>query len=503
MYPVRTPWEVRLDWSLSVLHWGSLALGLFLSGISDGVTPSVTLAAMLAATYVIAMQALPRRLRDHEIVGEILAVSGVVVALLSISLTGGIGSPYVLFLAAPSFFAGAFLGFRVGLETALLGSTGLLAVVSALRQEILTGSVFQAIILYVLIAVTFSQARRLLVEERARSDALEAASALTMERMERLETAHNLLTSLSELANAAELNPVTVGEAALRDLALVVPFSAGEVVLNDDDGAVVVARRGEEAESENSSLYPMLMAGSRLGHLELWPTTESGLEDYQETIRSALQPVALAFDNIVLLQEIAQRAVREERARVARDLHDDIGPSLASLGLAIDMAIHQFPTAPELARHLDSVRRHVTMLVENVRTTVSDLRHEATESLVELCHRAAAEAGAEGPAIIVELTEERPPRPLIADQLGAILTEAIRNAVAHAEASSVRVTGAVDRDRGRVTVTDDGKGFDTSIQPEGHFGLLGMRERADKIEVELVVTSEPGHGTVVTVAWGS
>ncbi len=503
MLAVRTPWEVRLDWSLSVLHWGSLALGIFLSGLSEGATPAVTLAALLASVYVVAMQALPRRLRHTDIIGEILAVSGVVVALLAISLTGGISSPYVLFLAAPSFFAGAFLGFRIGLETAILSSTGLLAVVAALQQEILTGSVLQAIALYVLIALTFSQARRLLVEERERGDALAAASALTMERMERLETAHSLLTSLSELANAAELNPVTVGEAALRDLAVVVPFRAGEVVINDEDGTVVVARRGEPGDPGEAQLFPMEIARNRLGHVALWASGDDGLDTHRETVEVALRPVTLALDNIVLLRQIAKRAVREERTRLSRELHDDVGPSLASLGLAIDMAIHQYPTAPELGKHLESVRRHVTSLVEDVRRTVSDLRHETMESLVEQAHRAAAEAGAEGPSIIVELTERRPPRPEVADQVGAVLTEALRNAVAHSEATSVRVRGVVERDRGWVSVIDDGKGFDPAIPPEGHFGLLGMRERVTKIGATLELSSEPGHGTSVTVRWGS
>ena len=114
MAETRIPWESRLDWSLSVLHWGALLLGVFLTALNEGITPSFTLAALLASVYVVAMQALPRRIRHNQVVGEIMAVSGVVVAVLAISLTGGIDSPYVLFLASPSFFAGAFLGLRIG-----------------------------------------------------------------------------------------------------------------------------------------------------------------------------------------------------------------------------------------------------------------------------------------------------------------------------------------------------------------------------------------------------
>jgi signal transduction histidine kinase len=502
MMAVRTPWEVRLDWSLSALHWGSLALGLFLSGLAEGATPSVTVAALLAAAYVVAMQALPRRLRHGPVIGEIMAVSGVVVALLAVALTGGIDSPYVLFLAAPSFFAGAFLGLRIGIETALLSSIGLLAVVAALGDDVVTGSVFQAVALYVLIAVTFSQARRLLVEERARMDALAEASALTQARMERLETAHNLLTSLSDLADAAELNPVTVGEAALRDLAAVVPFRAGEVVMEDSEGTLVVARRNEPGDPAAAEVYPMDIAGRRVGRLSLWAHEGGDLTEWRETVEVALRAVTLAFDNITILRQIARRAVTEERIRLARDLHDDIGPSLASLGLGIDMAIHQYEPEPALARHLESVRRHITTLVENVRRTVSDLRRESIESLAEQAHRAAAEAGADAPSIVVDVHERRTLRPQLANQLGAILTEAIRNAVAHAEARVIEVTGDVDRDRGWLSIADDGKGFDTGIEPEGHFGVLGMRERALQVDADFGLVAEPGRGTTVTVRWG-
>ena len=501
MLAVRTPWEVRLDWSLSAVHWGGLALGVILSGLSDGVTPSFTLAALLSSTYVVAMQALPRRIRHSEVVGEIMAVSGVVVALLAISLTDGIDSPYVFFLAGPSFFAGAFLGLRIGMETALLSSTGLLAVVAALQQGILTGSVFQAIALYVLIAVTFSQARRLLVEESARGDALAAESAVTQARMERLETAHKLLSSLSELANAAELNPVTVGEAALRDLALVVPFDAGEVVMKDEEGTLVVARRGTTSDTGQPETFAMDVAGRSVGTLALWPRPGAGLADHRDTVETALRPVALAFDNIVILKEIARKAVAEERIRVARDLHDDIGPSLASLGLAIDMAIHQYEPDERLARHLESVRRHATSLVENVRRTVSDLRHDTADSLVEQAHQVAAEAGADGPSILVEISELRPPRPPMANQLGAIMSEAVRNAFAHAEARVVRLSGVVDRDKGWLEIADDGTGFDAGIPAEGHFGVMGMQERAQKVGAQLDIASEPGRGTRVSVTW--
>jgi signal transduction histidine kinase len=495
-------WEQRLERILMVLLWGSFALGFLLSAIRSGATAPVTISAFVAGGYTIVMQLLPRRWRVDENIGELIAVSGVVIGLIAVALTGGVDSPYLLFLSAPSFYAGAFLGFRVGVETAVLTSMGLIFVVATLQQEIIQGQVLQVSLLYLLMAVAFAQSRRILVEEQARGDALEQASAVTSVRLERLEAAHSALTSLSDLATTAELNPVSVGQAALRDLALTVPYAAGQVVLNDERGAVVVARRGEPGSMADRFVYPMQLADRRIGHVALWPDNGTDLEPSREVVEAALRPVTLAYDNILLLRSIARRAVQEERVRLARELHDEIGPSLASLGLGIDMAIQQYDAEPQLARHLETLRRSVTSLVEEVRTTVSDLRHESSGSLVEKALTLAAEAGVDGAAIVIDIDERRPPRPSIAPDLNAILTEAMRNALEHAEAKAIQVTGFVDRDRGTLVVADDGRGFDPADTPKGHFGLIGMRERGEGIDADVAVVSSPADGTTVTVTWG-
>jgi len=492
-------WEQRLDWTLDAVLWGVLLLSLFLSALADGATPGVTLSGVFATTYVVAMQATPRRLRRSDQLGEVLAIIGVTVALIGMALTGGIDSAYVLFMAAPAFHGGAFLGLRVGLETALLASAGLVVVVAALDQPILDGRVIQAMALFVLITLTLSQARRILVEEAERSDELAAA---TEARIVRLEAAHNLLQTLSDLAGTTGLNPMTVGQAALRDLAVRVPFASGQVSLSGTDTEVVVATRGEPHDTAEAELYPIRIADRTLGSLRLWPQDGRSLESWRGTIEYGLQPVAIALENSRLLQQIAHRAVRGERTRIARELHDDIGPSLASLGLSIDMAIHQFDVGPDLGRHLETTRHHVTALTETVRGTAADLRRDETGSVVETAHELAADIGAEGPALAIAINERRPPRGDKAAEINAILTEALRNAVAHAGATTISVEGFVDRDEGRVSVTDDGSGFDPTTHPAGHFGLIGMKERAATIEADLDISSRPGSGTTVSVSWG-
>ena len=496
MTTTRQPWEQRLDWLLSVLLWTAFGLGLFLSVIPEGRSADSLIAAVGAATYVVTMQVVPRSVRHSDNAGELLSVGGVLVALLAVALTDGIDSPYLLFLATPSFFAGAFLGYRIGIETALLTSAGLIGIVAMLDQDAFGGQVIQIALLYVLIAAMFAQARRVLVEERA------VAAELNFQRTGRLEAAHSALSSLQELADSADLNPVSVGRAALRDLALLVPYESGRVVLNDKDGPVVVARRGAPTDDGSETTFQMTVGTRKLGAVSLWPPKDGDLSRYREVILELLRPVTLAYDNIDLLRSVAGRAVQEERTRLARDLHDSVGPSLASLGLGLDMAIQQRETGIDLARQLEAMRRSVTDMVESIRHTAADLRHDPVKSLTEQANRIAAQIDADGPAVIVDIDERRPPRPVMAADLGAILQEAVRNAAIHSGARSIRIEGVVDRESGSLSVVDDGLGFDPEVRHEGHFGLIGLRERAEEIGARISIDSKHRAGSTVTVKWG-
>ncbi len=499
MLTSRDPWEQRLDWVLSAVLWGALTLSTIVTAVVQGATANVGISALLTGAWVIAMQTTPRNRRNSEQWGELLAVLGVVVALIAMALTEGSESGYVIFLAGPPLFAASFLGLRIGAETGALSVAGLFVIARALEQPLLDESTVQPAFLYSLIVIAFTQVRRILVETSERSAELQAAATA---RVERIESAHTLLTSLSELANTQELNPVTIGSLALRDLASSVPFAGGRVTLTREDGeSVVVASSGEIAEETSPQIFPIRMRGSNLGQMELWSDSEIDLREHLPAIQAIVRQVGLAFDNVSLVQRIAHRTVYEERIRLARELHDNIGPSLASLGLRIDMLIYSSTKDPEVVRHLEGTRAAVTALVEEVRTTVSDLRHDNVASIVEQAYEIAAESAGSGPEIRIDIQEHRPPRPAVAVELRAILTEAVRNAVEHAKATELRIEGNVDRDRGRISIQDNGIGFDPKDLPIGHYGVLGMGERAAEIGGDLKVESTPGEGSRVTIAW--
>jgi signal transduction histidine kinase len=213
-----------------------------------------------------------------------------------------------------------------------------------------------------------------------------------------------------------------------------------------------------------------------------------------------LRPLALAFSNVLLLQEIAGKAISEERIRIARELHDDVGPSLASLGLGLDLAMVQHPPSGPLGEQLTQLRRSVSYLVDDIRRTVADLRSEPEQSLTNALHQSAALLP-QYPEVVVSIDERRPPRPSVAQELAAIVNEAIRNASNHAEANRILVGGVVDFDRGWLTIHDDGRGFDQSVVADGHYGIVGMRERAQKVGGLLAIDTGAS-GTTVSIEWG-
>jgi signal transduction histidine kinase len=498
MLTARDPWEQRLDWLLSAVMWASLTLSVTVTTVVNGATPNVGISALLAGAWVVAMQVVPNQHRNSEQWGELLAVIGVVVSLVAMALTGGSDSVYVLFLAAVPLFAASFLGVRIAYETGTLSVAGLYVLAAAFDQPLLDPSLLRSAFLYILIVIAFTQVRRLLIETQERDVELQAATA----RVERIQSAHTLLTSLSELANTQELNPVTIGTVALRDLAATVPLAAGRVSLIRDDGdVVVVATRGDPDPGQQPQRYDIAVRGKRLGNMELWPDPEHDLRRHFPAIQPIVSQLGLAFDNVAIVQRIAHRTVYEERVRLARELHDNIGPGLASLGLRIDMLIYQATDDPNLIKHLEGTREAVTSLVEEVRTTVRDLRHDNVASIVEQAHEIVASEAATGPEIDISIQEHRPPRPAVAVELRAILTEAVRNAIEHSSATSLSIEGEVDRDRGRITISDNGAGFDPSNLPAGHYGVLGMKERAEEIGGTLTIESNPTRGSRVTITW--
>jgi signal transduction histidine kinase len=212
------------------------------------------------------------------------------------------------------------------------------------------------------------------------------------------------------------------------------------------------------------------------------------------------EQIALAIDNARWFSRLRTVGAEEERLRIARDLHDRVGQSLAYIAFELDRLTGQSESR-DVTDDLKNLRQDVRKVVTEVRETLYDLRTEVTDdsdlakTLANFLDRVRERAGLE--TVLEANTSARPPL-LQERELWRIATEAITNVERHAEASRVTVTYSATADQAVLEVTDDGKGFVVGQAGRADsYGMMGMRERADAIDATLELVSEPGNGTTV------
>jgi signal transduction histidine kinase len=200
------------------------------------------------------------------------------------------------------------------------------------------------------------------------------------------------------------------------------------------------------------------------------------------------------------------QAVLNERSRVARELHDTLEQGLAGIALQLEAVGGSLAASPDHARQsLDVARRMLQYSQEEARRSVMDLRAQALESrdlagaLTDLVEQTAGSSG-----VLARVAVQGTPRRLDASDEHHLLRiglEALTNALKHSGAMRVDILLRFDQDWVELTVQDDGCGI--SLEPgdhrAGHFGLLGIRERVDKLGGLLRLSGAPGAGTMLSV----
>jgi signal transduction histidine kinase len=198
-------------------------------------------------------------------------------------------------------------------------------------------------------------------------------------------------------------------------------------------------------------------------------------------------------------------AVLAERTRIAREIHDNLAQEMSGISVQLEVVARTMPPGADAARtHLDRARRQVRHGIAEARRYVWDLRSPALEdndlptALSETARRLTNETAIQAQ---VEVNGTfRPLARLVEDNLLRIGQEAMNNAVKHAQAQRIFVNLVFDAGRVRLSVRDDGRGFDSQVAGNGragHFGLIGMRERAAQIGGTLSIHSTAGSGTEV------
>jgi signal transduction histidine kinase/ligand-binding sensor domain-containing protein len=198
--------------------------------------------------------------------------------------------------------------------------------------------------------------------------------------------------------------------------------------------------------------------------------------------------------------------VIEERARMAREIHDTLLQSLVGLTLQLDALATQSETAPALVRQLTRIRRQVERYIRETRQSIWHLRAPMLETrdLVTALREAGESLTARGDVRLEYTVTGTPARlaPRVDEQLLRIGQEAISNAVRHSQSSVVRVVLEFGPAAVRLRVQDEGRGFDRAsgaANPEQHLGLTSMVERAFRIGARLEIVSRPGAGATVEV----
>jgi signal transduction histidine kinase len=208
------------------------------------------------------------------------------------------------------------------------------------------------------------------------------------------------------------------------------------------------------------------------------------------------------------MAQVTVLAAEAERSRIARDLHDGVGKTLGGISMEARSLAHWIERNPvEAGRRARYVARISEKAALDVRDVIRGLREtQASRQLFPAVRDVVDSWGRAHPGVSVQLQlngQDAKVPVLIHGEVVRMLTELLRNVEHHAQADEVRVRVTLSSAGVTLAVRDDGVGFDTRrVDPwadDGHFGLLGGRERALTMGGRFRMASEPGSGTEVTL----
>jgi signal transduction histidine kinase len=201
-------------------------------------------------------------------------------------------------------------------------------------------------------------------------------------------------------------------------------------------------------------------------------------------------------------EELRQLAVLQERERIAQDLHDGSIQSLYAVSLALEDTEELMAIDPDAAaQRIDHAIESIHGTIQEIRDFIMGLDPDARTAVDLLAGLTALTVEFERSTLIeVELSSD-PDVPLHPDetlQLIQLTREAMSNVARHANASKVIVNVEDRRERLRLSIIDDGRGFDTSeAQRPGHHGLTNMHARAESLGGSLTIESNDDGTRVV------
>ena len=474
---------------------------------------------------------------------QLETIAEAAIVAVAVSATGFFESPIAFSILTPVAVAGFRSGFGAAIRLALAVTfaIGIPSVAEGTELQADFRLVAQWAVELLLVALVAGYARRIPGEADERQ-------AQALDRMGRLSDANELLYNLHQVAQQlpASLDLDEALDSTIERLRDLLTFdTAAILVFEESDGSWSVARRygarlsnalraedlpppvrraargqlpvvevhdllrshgpGLSAQAV-SGLYASLEArGFLVGVMvverhQLDPFTERDVE----LLAGFAEPAALAIDNARWFARLRTVGADEERTRIARDLHDRIGQSLAYLAFELDRIVRKDERGDAVTPDLVGIREDVRGVVREVRDTLYDLRTDVSDErsvpsvLEEFSQRVRDRSGMEVRLRIDETA--RMPR-LQERELWRIAQEAVVNAERHSHGTRIDIFWLSDGREAVLEVRDNGHGMPVgSVGRLDSYGMLGMRERAASVGANLAVGSIPREGVTVRVS---
>lgn len=261
----------------------------------------------------------------------------------------------------------------------------------------------------------------------------------------------------------------------------------------------------ESERIEQVICVPLIAKGNLVGAFILGTHKSRSMTAEESRLLAAIgQQIGVAVENAHLYQRAEESAATAERTRLARDLHDAVTQTLFSASLIAEVLPDVWNRDQgEGLRRLEELRQLTRGALAEMRTLLVELRPNALveiplpDLLRQLCESLIGRA-----RLPIELSVQGEGKlpPDVQISFYRITQEALNNVVKYSKATQAVVTLVLNRSV-RLSVADNGSGFEPENVPPDHLGLKIMQERADAIGAKLNVYSEPGEGTQISVTW--
>lgn len=234
------------------------------------------------------------------------------------------------------------------------------------------------------------------------------------------------------------------------------------------------------------------------------PCLLSVIRDVSERVQNERQ---LAQQMAAQIREQASQATLQERQRLAQNLHDAVNQSLFSASLIAEVLPRLWLRNPEEAQQsLEDLRRLTRGAMAEMRGLLAELRPLVlTDSDLGDLLRQLGDAltGRTNIPVQVTVVGEGSLPTDVQVAFYRVCQEALNNIAKHAWADQVELDLHYDAGAAELHICDNGRGFDPTHIPAGHYGLSMMRERAKAISAELTVASQPGQGAEIVIHWNN